>query len=43
MPKEQKCKACGHARRQHSIIGCLDNGSCQYGCQVKFTDKAMFE
>jgi hypothetical protein len=43
MAKEQVCKDCGHARRQHSIQGCLDNGMCVYACKVKFMDKKKFE
>lgn len=40
---EAKCKACGHARKSHSIVGCLDSGRCTYQCTVKFNDKKMFE
>jgi hypothetical protein len=41
---EQKCTACDHPRRQHSIIGCT-HGDKNYGrctCTVKYTDKEMF-
>jgi hypothetical protein len=38
MAEERKCPDCGHDARQHSIVGCLNNGKCEYGCKKTFRD-----
>jgi hypothetical protein len=40
--KEQECRACGHPRKVHSRVGCLNNGACDMQCTVKYMDKDMF-